>query len=395
MHRRLDRRTVAAIAAVVAAACTQMPVTDSSPTSGATPSTATSPAPAERVAVEAEVAAAPLPDEVPLHKPDLRADGIAELDLAAVAAIEGVEYAVEAARLEVSARTPDGLEPVDALVMDPETFRPMTPDITAFEPGVWERLNDGNVVLTPAAGNTIGALLGEPMTFTGPRASEALRVGAFAANGLPPAAEMLVPWQVGRRLGADAPDTLLVAVADDADVGAVREAIADTIGGEVAVIEEPAEQEVRTQSVGTTTLEAFTYQSVGDGTIKIDPAWVSRNIVSADVPILGRVTCHRIMIDQLAAALREIEAAGLGNLIYDYSGCYVPRHLLWDPNRGISRHAWGLAFDINVPTNGYGQTPTLDLRIVEIFRSWGFKWGGDFATPDGMHFELERVVTPS
>lgn len=64
------------------------------------------------------------------------------------------------------------------------------------------------------------------------------------------------------------------------------------------------------------------------------------------------------------------------------------------PQPRISQHAWGLAFDINVPGNQYGATPTLDMRIVEIFRSWGFTWGGDFSTPDGMHFELSRIVQP-
>jgi hypothetical protein len=65
------------------------------------------------------------------------------------------------------------------------------------------------------------------------------------------------------------------------------------------------------------------------------------------------------------------------------------------PGKPISRHAWGLAFDINVPANGYGAAPTLDPRIVEVFRRWGFKWGGDFSTPDGMHFELQQVVRSS
>lgn len=140
------------------------------------------------------------------------------------------------------------------------------------------------------------------------------------------------------------------------------------------------------------TLESFSYQSVGDGTIRIDGDRVARNIVSVDMPILGRVTCHRAIIDQMHAALVEIQAAGLADEIHQYSGCWVPRHMLWDPSKPISEHARGLAFDINVPRNQYGATPTLHPGIVDTFRRWGFKWGGDFSAPDGMHFELERKI---
>ncbi len=182
-------------------------------------------------------------------------------------------------------------------------------------------------------------------------------------------------------------------MSDDADRDAVLAAVREVAGGEASVLEEPeVQQQAAPGSVGSTVLESFTYQSVGDGTIRIDPAWVARNIVTVDMPILGRVTCHRAIIDQMAAALAEIQAAGLGDEIYMYSGCWVPRHMLWDPSRPISRHAWGLAFDINVPTNGYGATPQLHMGIVDAFRRWGFKWGGDFSTPDGMHFELERII---
>lgn len=389
----MRRRTLATLAAlaVLAGACGSAPI-------GEDESSTEAPAPAvpavERVAARGTVAPAPVPAEVPLHRPDLRVDADGPVDLAAVRELDGVELAVGAARLDLTTVSGEP-QTLTALVIDPLSFRPLTPDTTALAPGVWERLVEGNIVLTPAAGHHVGAILGENVALSGPRATEALRVGAFAANGLPPVADVLIPWEAGRRLGADVENTVLVAVADDAPLGDVRDALATVTGAEVKVLEEPEAQEETSQAVGRSTLEAFTYQSVGDGTIRIDPDWVRRNIVTTEVPILGSVRCHRVMIDQLAAALHEIQAAGLAGLITDYSGCYVPRHMLWDPTKSISRHAWGLAFDINVPTNGYGATPTLDLRIVDIFRKWGFKWGGDFATPDGMHFELERIVTPS
>ena len=52
-----------------------------------------------------------------------------------------------------------------------------------------------------------------------------------------------------------------------------------------------------------------------------------------------------------------------------------------------SRHAWGMALDINTNTNQQGTTPRLNCDIVRIFRKWGFAWGGGFYPADGMHFE--------
>ena len=321
-------------------------------------------------------------------------DGAAPGSAARVRDLPGVEAAVMARSLQVSVPTPDGLVPLDALVVDVRSFRPFTPDVTANEVGVWERLLDGEAVLTAAAANSVDAVLGETTTLSGPRSTEALRVGALAANGLPQLADLLLPEDVGERLGAGPRDTLLVAVAEDADPDAVLAEVTEVVDGEASVLREPqVQRQSAPGSIGATTLESFSYQSVGDGTIRIDPSWVARHIVTVDLPILGRVTCHRAIIDQMAAALAEIQAAGLADEIYQFSGCWVPRHILWDPSRGISQHAWGLAFDINVPTNGYGATPQMHPGVVDAFRRWGFTWGGDFSTPDGMHFELERVIS--
>src|SRR6266511_2017636 len=58
------------------------------------------------------------------------------------------------------------------------------------------------------------------------------------------------------------------------------------------------------------------------GWITIDPAWVNRHIVTAAVPILGRVTCNRAIIPQLRGALAEVVRRGLAHLVNpaDYAG---------------------------------------------------------------------------
>ena len=36
----------------------------------------------------------------------------------------------------------------------------------------------------------------------------------------------------------------------------------------------------------------------------------------------------------------------------------------------------------------------MDRQVVQIFKKWGFAWGGDWNYTDPMHFELDRIVKP-
>src|SRR6266511_4308269 len=104
-------------------------------------------------------------------------------------------------------------------------------------------------------------------------------------------------------------------------------------------------------------------QPAPGGWITIDPAWVNRHIVTAAVPILGRVTCNRAIIPQLRGALAEVVRRGLAHLVNpaDYAGCYAARVIAGDPGPSLAHHAWG------------------------------FTWGGRWLVPDAMHFELLRL----
>lgn len=128
-----------------------------------------------------------------------------------------------------------------------------------------------------------------------------------------------------------------------------------------------------------------------DGTwITIDQTWKDENIETKRVPILGRITCHRLMWEPLLGALNQIIdeglEAGLSKEQFKSSGgCYAPRRISrFDAGGSISRHAWGIAIDINTKT---GYKP----RIVEIFNDWGYAWGGTWTSPDPMHFELRSL----
>lgn len=126
----------------------------------------------------------------------------------------------------------------------------------------------------------------------------------------------------------------------------------------------------------------------GDGrSIVQDDAWIDASIRTARIPILGEVACHGDILPALEGAMTELAAAGLEHTVdaSDYAGCYGPR--LIRAGGPLSRHAWGVAVDLNATTNAYGHPPTQDPRLVETMARWGFAWGGTWLTPDGMHFE--------
>jgi hypothetical protein len=123
------------------------------------------------------------------------------------------------------------------------------------------------------------------------------------------------------------------------------------------------------------------------GYIEIDPTWVQEHIATAELPILGRVSCNRKLLPQLEGAMDEVVAQGLSSTIHSFDGCFSSRFVLRSPSASISHHAWGVAVDINADTNRFGTPPTQDPRLVTLMERWGFAWGGDWIVPDGMHFE--------
>ena len=124
--------------------------------------------------------------------------------------------------------------------------------------------------------------------------------------------------------------------------------------------------------------------------ITTEPEWREENIQNKRMPILGITRCHRLMWEPLEGALNQILEEGLEKYLSieewrSSGGCYAPRRInRFDAGGSISRHAWGIAIDINTKSS-------YPPRIVEIFNDWGFAWGGTWTSPDDMHFELRDL----
>jgi hypothetical protein len=140
----------------------------------------------------------------------------------------------------------------------------------------------------------------------------------------------------------------------------------------------------------------FRLRRTSGRSIDIPNRWESRHLRTDRVPLLGRVRCHRKIFPQLRRAVRELRREGHGGTIDSYSGCYVPRFISsYDgygigPAKRLSRHAWGVALDINAHRNPFGSCCHQAPSLIRTFRKWGFGWGGRWALPDSMHFEWKR-----
>jgi D-alanyl-D-alanine carboxypeptidase len=116
--------------------------------------------------------------------------------------------------------------------------------------------------------------------------------------------------------------------------------------------------------------------------------------VTADLPIVGRARCHRAVVAAVGGALAEVVRANLASLVdrRGFGGCWNPR--MTRAGSGLSRHAWGVAVDLNTGDNPTGFASVQDPRLVDIFRRWGLTSGGDWLVPDAGHFEFVAPPAP-
>jgi hypothetical protein len=340
-----------------------------------------------------------LPDPVPAA-PAYRVETAEPVDDRRLRQLEktpGVAVIADVRVARVAVRGPDGTKRLRVASVDSLEFRSVAPTITRDAEFVWTTLLAGRAVVTFDAADALG--LGSSGSVRLPGYGS-LEVGAFADNGNPNAADVLVDLSVGQAMNMPEPDVLVVGATSGTNLDRLADALKRRLPGarlkplqqEAPVLARPAPQPVG--SAQGSLIGTMTFRVLRNGFIQPDPAWVAANIAFGTVPILGTVHCHRLMLPQVGAALAEIERRGLSHLIdpSDYGGCYVPRFINRDPRRALSMHAFGLAVDINVSSNPEGTRGNMDPRVVAVFEKWGFAWGGRWARPDPMHFELARLL---
>jgi hypothetical protein len=225
---------------------------------------------------------------------------------------------------------------------------------------------------------------------------EVLRVVGVVGDDESGGAEVAVSAGAAERLGLHAVRYVLVRAADRQ---AAHQALTGVLGSPVRVRapgETPFLRDADAVPPLASVKEAFGEPAVrwlGPERFGLDPVWERANITVEDVPVLGPVACHRAVLPALRAAMAELDRRGQGWLV-DTSqphDCYKPR--LINPGPGaagvarLSRHAWGIAVDLNPLTNPPGRAPVQADELVMVMQRHGFTWGGHWLRPEGAYFE--------
>ncbi len=284
--------------------------------------------------------------------------------------------------------------------VDPASFRRFTPPGTAQTAAVWERVAGGEIAIEPKLGRKLQQEDGYLKLGNGDDAKEA-HIGAYAQILDPSYArriDAVVNTRWVKKLGMRQDNAMIVSLGTTSPQS-IRKQLQRYAGSKASVQILGPDLDINATQTALLTggsvaaaVGSFSYTANPDGTVNPDPAWVAANIRTEVMPIIGRVTGHRVMLPQLRAALNEVVSRGLSSKIYTYDGLYVPRFIGHDPSRGLSFHTYGTAIDLNARDNYRGIAGKMDRQVVSIFKKWGFAWGGDWNYTDPMHFELAKLV---
>lgn len=105
--------------------------------------------------------------------------------------------------------------------------------------------------------------------------------------------------------------------------------------------------------------------------------------------IISSVYVHPYIAEMFEMVMKDISTYYTlediqGHNLNEWGGSFNDRY-----SRGSNRwsvHSWGLAVDYLPSYGPFRQAPITPAPIVEMFKDYGFAWGGDWSLKDGMHF---------
>ena len=279
--------------------------------------------------------------------------------------------------------------PMDTLAVTPETYAGFTND--PEDRAAIETLQPGQGLLTESSAALREIDVGGTLEMRG----GPVAIAGVITDRSGGEAELIVHGDDAARLGVGG-ERFVLMVHDPSARASLDEALQDAAGSNPVNLRTAADTTRFRHGDSVVPLVyvkqafgEFAYRDRGGRDVEIDPAWVDENIVTAQVPILGSVRCHRAMIEPLSTALGQLEAEGLSHVIDpgSFAGCWYSRRI--QAGLPLSKHTWGLAVDVNVIGNPRGTYETQDPRFTQLMRDQGFAWGGDWLYADPAHYELD------
>ncbi len=271
----------------------------------------------------------------------------------------------------------------------------------------------GTVLLSESGAGLRGVGVGASVTIAGRldlSRARTLTVAGVVPDGLVNGAELAVHLDDADAIGLDTRETLLVRHRDDGDrpdgTTAGERMVEDltaTWGAGDRSEEEVEDADLLVRALGADAgprlilgtiavkerFGEFAYRPTPDvREIDVERAWTDANLETVRLPVIGAVRCHRLILDDLAAAVDELIAAGYEDWLSPrrYAGCWYPRRIMVG-RAALSRHTWGIAIDLNVDMSAPGLGSEPPDELIAIMGRNGFRWGGDFSTPDNHHWE--------
>jgi Putative zinc-finger len=244
--------------------------------------------------------------------------------------------------------------PIDALAIDPVAY---SRDLPGRAVSLVRSLPRDGALLGATSARLRGIGVGGSLTFD----ATTVRVTGVVADSLVGAAEVIVPED--SPLAVATPRFLLVAYHGD------RSDLEDAIGhalhrpvrfrapGETPYLRQG--DAVLPQALVKVRFGEFWYRVDARGELTIDPRWVARNIVTIDVPGLGRLRVNRRVAEPLRGAL-----ASIGTHETVAASAFAPQMI--SAGLGLSRHTWGIGLTLT------------DHRqhTIAVMAAAGFRWGG-------------------
>jgi hypothetical protein len=138
------------------------------------------------------------------------------------------------------------------------------------------------------------------------------------------------------------------------------------------------------------------HSSWGSGWPNCQPSKINSGFVVSGTKFPGGM--RNELVDLTSMLVQETKNRGyrFGSSTDPSYGCWGYSCRAISGSNNPSNHSWGLAVDINAPSNPYTSPLVTDMPnwMPDLWNGYGFRWGGDYSgSKDAMHYEFMESVS--